>query len=236
MARSPATLACIAAVTMLERVKRNKYMRRLGVIVPIASLAIVATLAATFGLLRHHDSGAPSPAELGKEQSDALSTEAGVARATDLRSLIGTKYPPLPPEFTESGFSTVGEADTATYAVVLVAAPDKGLLLGKRRNPVGQSSGEPWLVADALPLPLLREGFVAYMICGSLKRPLAQSDTAYDALDYSVVEIDRTVIAVSHRTTNVLQTDLAQVWRVNTIASRFEAAERTGLVCVNDSG
>lgn len=210
-------------------------MQRTILTISIASLAVAAVFAVTYGMLRQQDQVGDSNAQ---HRGDVARRLAGTdnSQSARIRQLIGTSYPPLRLGFTESGFSTVGQADIATYVIILVEGPDSGVLLGSRRVPVAQSSGEPWMITDALPLPPIDGGLSTHVICGTLKRPLTPSDTADNAIDYSVIALDPGIVALGRRSSEVLLTDLVRVWRVNRTSSRFEDMDNTGIVCVNETG
>ena len=138
---------------------------------------------------------------------------------------VGASWPPPPGEVTIERGTTLGTADTASFALAEVSAGDQRLLwLGHR---VGERPGEVrggearWTVTDVLPLPRLGpDRRLVLALCG------AASGTDEVAIDPEIVALatpaDSPVLKVRG------------AWRAVRATGLFEAIPYGGIVCLND--
>ena len=137
---------------------------------------------------------------------------------------VGASWPPPPGEVAIERGTTLGTADTASFALAEVSAGGQRLLwLGRRAGErPGEVRGEArWTVTDVLPLPRLgADRGLVLALCGAL------SGTDEVAIDPEIVALatpaDAPVLKVRG------------AWRADRATGRFEAIPHGAIVCLND--
>lgn len=138
----------------------------------------------------------------------------------------GTRYPPAPEGVVIERGTTLGPADTASFALAEVVTDTGRLIwLGKRAD--GAGDGSLWSVVDVLELPALGDGrWLMLAICGSLA-PGAPPEP-------EEVRLDPAVIAIARAGEDAVLADLERAWRASPATGEIEPIPPTGLVCLND--
>ena len=124
-------------------------------------------------------------------------------------NLIGTTYPPLPPDIVKESSSTIGEKTPATHELAWVTTPNGPMLWFSRR--AGMFRREvTWTITDVLMIPRLeREQFLIFGLCGAVRSGVARPT------DQSALALDPELIAIVLATDEPVRTHLERAWRAN---------------------
>ena len=153
---------------------------------------------------------------------------AGAAVGDAGKAWVGTQYPPVPREAVILRGTSIGPADSATFALAEMRVQGQHLLWLARRARM-TAAGQTWTVMDVLALPPLSgDRWLMLAICGMRR------EGAGGSLEPDDVAVDPEIVAIVRPGSDAVLTSIEQAWRADRSTAAFEPIPASGVACLND--